>query len=50
MLFEDTYRTIEKPSEGTYKDRGSKFIALAFPVSTEEEVKKKTGRTQKKIL
>lgn len=39
MLFEDTYRTITKPSDGLFKDRGSKFIARAFPVKTEEEVK-----------
>lgn len=35
----DEYQTISGPSEGTYKDRGSKFIAFAFPVSNEEEVK-----------
>jgi uncharacterized YigZ family protein len=39
MLFEDTYKTIKGKSEGTYKDRGSKFIALAVPVSSEDEVK-----------
>ncbi|MDX5420666.1 MAG: YigZ family protein [Hymenobacteraceae bacterium] len=36
---EDTYRTIEAPSEGLYKEKGSKFIALAYPVYSEEEVK-----------
>lgn len=40
MLFEDTYRTITKPSDGLFKDQGSKFIAKAFPVKTEEDVKK----------
>ena len=40
MLFEDTYKTIENKSEGTFKDRGSKFIAFACPVNTEEEAKK----------
>lgn len=39
MLFEDTYQTIARPSEGLFKDRGSKFIARAFPVQSEEEVK-----------
>lgn len=48
MLFEDTYRTISKPSEGIYKDKGSKFIALAFPVSKEEEVKEKLAEVQKR--
>jgi uncharacterized YigZ family protein len=33
------YKTISKPSEGLYKDKGSKFISYAYPVSTEEEVK-----------
>lgn len=35
----DTFRTIEKPSEGIFKDKGSKFIAYAFPVNSEEEIK-----------
>lgn len=48
MLFEDTYKTIEKPAEGVYKDRGSKFIALAFPVSTEIEVKSIQADLRKK--
>jgi uncharacterized YigZ family protein len=39
MLFEDTYLTIKKPSEGVFKDKGSKFLSFAFPVKTEEEVK-----------
>lgn len=36
---EDTYKTIEAKSEGLYKEKGSKFIALAYPVYTEEEIK-----------
>lgn len=36
---QDSYRTLEAPSEGLYKEKGSKFIALAYPVYTEEEVK-----------
>jgi uncharacterized YigZ family protein len=35
----DTYRTIEAPSKGLFKDRGSRFIALAYPVKSVEEVK-----------
>ncbi len=34
----DTYLTIEAPSQGLYKDKGSKFIALAFPVENEEQI------------
>lgn len=40
MLFEDTYLTIAQPCEGLYKDKGSKFIAFAYPVRNEEEIKK----------
>lgn len=36
---EDTYRTITNQSEGLYKEKGSKFIAFAFPVQTEEQIK-----------
>lgn len=39
MLFDDTYKTIVAPSEGLFKDRGSKFIAFAYPIRSEEEVK-----------
>ena len=39
MLFDDTYKTIAAKSEGIYKEKGSKFIALAYPVTTEDEIK-----------
>jgi uncharacterized YigZ family protein len=39
MLFEDTYRTIENPSEGIFRDRGSKFLAYAYPIGSENELK-----------
>ncbi len=35
----DAYRSIAGRSEGLFKDNGSRFIALAYPVETEEEVK-----------
>lgn len=38
-LVSDTYFSIGAPSEGIYKELGSRFIALAFPVETEAEVK-----------
>ena len=37
---EDSYKTIAKPSKGIFKDRGSKFLAFAYPVISEEEIKK----------
>ncbi len=38
-MFDDTYLTIENRAEGVYKEKGSKFISLAFPVTTQEEIK-----------
>jgi uncharacterized YigZ family protein len=35
----DYYQTIEKTSFAEYKDRGSKFIAYAFPVQSVDEFK-----------
>ena len=39
MLFSDTYKTIAAESKGLFKDRGSRFIAIARPVSSQEEIK-----------
>ena len=33
------YFSIDKPSVAEFKDRGSKFIAYAYPVSTADEFK-----------
>jgi uncharacterized YigZ family protein len=38
-MFEDTYKTIDSFSQGVYREKGSKFIALCYPVKTEAEVK-----------
>lgn len=35
----DIFKTIMAPVEGLYKEKGSRFIALAYPVSNEEEIK-----------
>ncbi|HOW24621.1 MAG TPA: YigZ family protein [Bacteroidales bacterium] len=35
----DIYKTIREPASGQYRDRGSKFIGLAFPVTTEEQIR-----------
>lgn len=48
MLFEDTYKTIELESSGLYKEKGSKFIALAYPVKSESEVKEIIDQLKKK--
>ena len=35
----DTYKTITSSSQGIYKDKGSRFISIAIPVSDQEEIK-----------
>lgn len=39
MLFSDTYQTITQTSEGIFRDKGSKFIAYAYPIKSETDVK-----------
>ncbi len=38
------YKTISQPSEGFYKDKGSRFIAIAFPVLSEQDFKDELER------
>ncbi len=40
MLFSDEYKTIANPSQGSFRDKGSRFLAFAYPASTELEAKK----------
>ncbi|MCB9303717.1 MAG: YigZ family protein [Lewinellaceae bacterium] len=37
MSTKDNYRTLSGPSFGEFRDRGSKFLAYAFPAYTEED-------------
>ncbi len=39
MLFSDTYLTIEKKTDIIFKDKGSKFLAFAFPVENDAQIK-----------
>ena len=48
MKQEDTYKTITSLSEGIYTEKRSKFIAIAIPVRTLEEVKSHLETYQKK--
>jgi len=43
----DTYRTIKQRSEGVFRDRGSRFLAFAFPVFTRDEIKKTLDELRK---
>lgn len=47
-MFEDTYKTIATPSTGAYSEKRSKFLAYAFPVETEEQIKGHIAEIQKK--
>jgi len=35
----EKYKTIKGPSKGLYKEKGSRFLAFAWPVSSQEEIK-----------
>ena len=49
-MFDDTYHTIAGPAEGLYKEKGSKFLAFAFPVRSVEEVKQHLERLRKEYF
>lgn len=43
----DSYFTIEQPAFAEFKDRGSKFLAYAYPVATPEDFKLKLATLKK---
>lgn len=47
MLEKDTYSSIAAPSQGLFKDNGSRFIAFAYPIESEEEVKEIVSNLRK---
>ena len=47
MLFSDSYFTITKPAQGSYRDKGSKFLSYAYPVQSEAEIKEKLQELKK---
>ncbi len=44
----DKYRTIATPAEGIYKEKGSRFLAFAYPVFSVDEIKELIAKTEKK--
>ncbi len=44
----DQYKSIAAPSEGLFKDNGSRFLALAYPVESPEQVKDIVAGLKKK--
>ena len=46
----DSYLTIEKYTEAIYKEKGSKFLAFAYPVTTQDEIKQILADLRKKYF
>lgn len=46
----DRYRSIEAPTTGSYKDNGSKFLAFACPVETEDQAKERIAALRKEYF
>ncbi len=45
-----SYRTIQKSATGSYKEKGSKFLAFAFPVTSESEIKENLAALRKEYF
>lgn len=43
----DTYKSIATPSEGLYKDRGSRFLSFAYPCDDPERAKELVSQLKK---
>jgi len=43
-----TYKTLADKAEGIYKDKGSKFLAFGFPVSSEDKIREILDDLRKK--
>lgn len=46
-MLKDTYKEVKSHTTGTYKEKGSKFIAYSYPVYSEEEVKHRLEAVRK---
>ena len=46
----DAYKVLSAPSEGTYSELRSKFLAFAIPVRTVDEAMEQVGRLQKEYF
>jgi len=44
----DNYKTIKSPAEGIYKEKGSRFVSIAIPVSDQKEIKPIIDEIKKK--
>lgn len=49
-MAEFSFRTIGGPVEGKYKEKGSRFLAFAYPVETEEDIRAHLTALQKEYF
>jgi uncharacterized YigZ family protein len=47
---EDSYSTLAAPSQGIFRSKGSRFLAFAFPVQSETEIKKHLEEIKKQYF
>ena len=45
-----SFLTIQSPAQGNYKEKGSRFLAFAFPVNSERDVKEQIELLRKKYF
>lgn len=45
---EDTYLTLNKPAEGAFRDKGSRFLAFGYPVKNETDIRDILASVRKK--
>jgi uncharacterized YigZ family protein len=45
-----SYLTLREPTQGIYKEKGSKFISFAYPVSSETDIKEKLEILKKEFF
>lgn len=46
-MMNDSFLTIANPTEGIYKEKGSKFLSFVFPVNSEADVKRHVEELKK---
>jgi uncharacterized YigZ family protein len=50
MMDRFSYYTVQTPSEGAYKEKGSKFLAFVHPVTSEEQIKERLAEIKKRYF
>jgi uncharacterized YigZ family protein len=45
---EDSFKSLDKPAEGSFRDRNSRFLAFGYPVETLEEINEILASLKKK--